>query len=146
MAYCTIADLQKMIPDYNLIRLSDEENGTTINTVRVQESIDSGAEEIDSYIGAVAALPITGEIPGILGKINVDIAFYNLYSRMQEVIPETREKRYKRAIDLLLRIVKDPASFGIQPAPEASESAVGAVSIASTPDTIYTTELMGQYL
>lgn len=146
MAYCVITDLQKMIPDRILIQLSDEENGTTINAVRVQESIDSGAEEIDAYIGAVAALPITGDVPAILGKLNADIAIYNLYSRLQEKIPDTRQTRYDDAIKLLDRIASGSITFGLQPKPEAPVDVAAEVSIVSTRDTIYTPEMMEQYL
>ena len=142
MAYCEITDLQKMIPDKNLIQLSDEEAGIAINTTRVQESIDSGAKEIDSYIGKSAALPITGTVPPVLGKINVDIAIYNLYSRMQEKIPETRQVRYNNAIKLLQRIANDPIAFGVDPIPDAPAEVLGAVSIYSSRDRIYTTEKM----
>ena len=144
MAYCEITDVQKMIPDAVLIRLSDDEGAGVINTTRVQESIDSGAEEIDSYIGQVCALPIGGTAPPILGKLNVDIAIYNLYSRLQETIPGTRQTRYDNAIKILMKIANGEMTFGLQPEPAEPETA-SFESISETRDQIFTSDTLDMY-
>ena len=144
MAYCEITDVQKMIPDAVLIRLSDDEGAGAINTTRVQESIDSGGEEIDSYIGQVCALPIGGTAPPILGKLNVDIAIYNLYSRLQEKIPETRQTRYDNAIKILMKIANGEMTFGLQPEPAEPET-TSFESIAETRDQIFTSDTLDMY-
>ncbi len=142
-AYCVIADVQKMLPDDALIRLTDDENVETMDTTRLQESIDSAGEEIDAYIGGVCDLPISGTVPSILGKLNVDIAIYNLYSRLQEIIPDTRQKRYDNALKVLSQIAAGKVSFGLTPPPAASETTKGAV--ASYRDKIFTSDKMDQY-
>lgn len=118
MAYCTIDDIEKMIPEDILIRLTDDEGTGVINEAWVQEAIDSASEEIDTYIGGRVKLPITGAVPAILGKLNADIGIFNLYSRYKEDIPETRETRYKNAIRLLEKISEGKVSLGLQPPPD----------------------------
>lgn len=118
MAYCTIDDLKKILPETILIRLTDDESAGVIEETRAQEAIDSAAEEIDTYIGARVALPISGTVPPILGKINADIAVYNLYSRVKEQVPDTRTSRHKDAVRLLEKIGEGKISLGLQPPPD----------------------------
>ena len=118
MAYCTIDDVKKMIDEVKLIRLTDDENTGTLNSDRLQESIDSAAEEIDTYIGGRIALPINGIVPPILNKFNVDIGIYNVYSRAKENIPEVRDKRYNAAIRFLEKFSEGKRSIGCQPSPD----------------------------
>ncbi len=81
MAYCTIDDVKKMIDEVKLIRLTDDAGTGVIDEAKTSEAITSAAEEIDTYIGGRVKLPIAGTPPPMFGKINVDIAIYNLYSR-----------------------------------------------------------------
>ncbi|MBW2598540.1 MAG: DUF1320 domain-containing protein [Deltaproteobacteria bacterium] len=118
MAYCTPDDLQKLLPETVLIRLTDDTGAGVIDETRASEAIASSAEEIDAYIGGRVKLPIAGTAPPILGKINVDIAVYNLYSRVKEEIPQTRADRYKNAVRLLEKISKGEISTGLQPPPD----------------------------
>jgi len=122
MAYCTIDDLKKLIPEAKLIRLTDDEGVGAVDTDRAQEAIDSAAEEMDTYMGGKFALPISGTAPPILGKINTDIAIYNLYSRVKETVPDTRAERYKNAVGLLKEIAKGNISIGLQPIPDAPDA------------------------
>ena len=117
MGYCTTTDLEKLLPEAKLIRLTDDEATGAVNTDRLQEAIDSGQEEIDTYLGNRFDLPITGTVPPILGKMNVDIAIWNLYSRVTEEIPDTRQKRYDNAISFLEKVAEGKISIGLQPPP-----------------------------
>lgn len=118
MSYCTLDDLKKLLPEAVLIRLTDDETAGAVNESRGTEAIDSAAEEIDAYIGGRVKLPITGTIPPILGKLNVDLAIYNLYSRVKETIPETRAQRRKDAIRFLEKVSEGKISLGLQPPPD----------------------------
>ena len=122
MAYCTIDDLKKLLPEAVLIRLTDDESAGVVNEARAQEAIDSAGEEIDTYMGGKFALPITGTVPPILGKLNTDIAIYNLYSRLKETVPETRSERHKNAVHLLEKIMEGKISIGLQPLPDSPDS------------------------
>lgn len=121
MAYCTITDIEKLLPGSQLVRLTDDEAAGAVDTDRVQEAIDSATEVIDSYIGARVKLPLSDSVP-VLGKLCVDIAIFNLYSRVKENIPETREKRYNDAIRFLEKIAEGKISLGVQPPPDPPAS------------------------
>lgn len=146
MAYCIIDDVKKMIDEVKLIRLTDDENTGAIDSDRLQEAINSAAEEIDTYIGGRIALPISGDIPPILGKLNVDLAIYNVYSRVKESIPEVRGERYKAAIRFLEKLSEGKISLGCQPVPDspgAGDYAGG--SQVSARDKIFDETTMGKY-
>lgn len=116
--YCTLDDLKKALPEAILIRLTDDAGTGAIDETKTSEALTSAAEEIDTYIGGRVKLPISGTPPPILGKINADIAIYNLYSRVKEEIPQTRADRYKNAVRLLEKISKGEISIGLQPPPD----------------------------
>ena len=122
MAYCTLADIEKLLPESQLIRLTDDESAGVVNTDRVQEAIDSAADEIDSWIGARVALPLSKAIP-LLTRINADVAIYFLYGRYAETIPETRANRYKDAVRLLEKINTGDISLGVQAPPDPPAAA-----------------------
>jgi len=146
MSYCAQIDIEKILPEKQLIRLTDDENAGMVNTVRLDEAIISAAEEIDAYIGGRAKLPISGVIPPILGKFNADIAVYNLYSRYSESIPETRVDRYKNAIKTLEKISEGKISLGLQPPPgPPDENAYAAAGQSSARDKIFDSTTMDKY-
>lgn len=146
MAYCTIDDVKKMIDEGKLIRLTDDEDTGSINSDRLQEAIDSAGEEIDTYIGGRIALPITGDVPPILGKLNVDLAIYNVYSRVKESIPEVRAERYKAAIRFLEKLSEGKISIGCQPSPDSpDEGSYSGSSRVSVRDKMFDETTMGKY-
>lgn len=122
MAYSTIDDIKKLIPEASVIQLTDDEGNDQVNQARVDEAIASADAEIDSYCGGRYAVPFT-TAPDIIKKISVDIAIYNLYSRRVEVIPETRAERYRNAIRQLEGIAKGLISIGMTPEPESPNAA-----------------------
>lgn len=111
MAYSTLTDLKKLIPEETLIQLTDDENLGAVSQARVDEAIIQADAEIDSYCGSRYTIPFT-TVPDIVKKISVDIAIYNLYSRRVEEIPETRAERYKNAIRQLEGISRGLISIG----------------------------------
>jgi phage gp36-like protein len=117
MGYCTEEDILKLLPEAQLLRLTDDENTGSVNDERVTEAIDSAANEIDTYLGSRYELPLSST-PPILLKMNVDIAIYNLYSRVKEQTPETRKDRYDNAIKFLKNVAEGKISLGTQPPPD----------------------------
>jgi len=118
MAYSTLTDIKKLIPEEAVIQLTDDEDAGLVNQARVDEAIAQADAEINSYCAANYTVPFT-TVPAVIKKISVDIAIYNLYSRRVEQIPETRAERYKNAIRQLEGISKGAITLGIDPAPEA---------------------------
>ncbi len=118
MAYCTLTDIKKLLPEEILIQLTDDEDIEQVNQTRIDEAIDQADSEIDSYCGGKYSVPFS-TTPDIVKKISVDISIYNLYSRRVEEIPETRATRYKNAIRQLEGIAKGMISIGEDPEPTA---------------------------
>lgn len=146
MAYCDQDDLLKMIPEDQLKRLTDDEGVGEINADRIAEAIESGAEEIDTYIGGRVKLPINENIPPILSKYNVDIAIYNLYSRVKEDIPETRAQRYKNAVRFLEKVSEGKITLGLQPPPSPpGENDYAGKNLVYAREKIFSEEELGKY-
>lgn len=119
MAYSSLDDIKKLLPEETLIQLTDDEGLGVVNQTRVDEAIAQADAEIDSYCGGRYTVPFSA-VPDIAKKMSVDIAIYNLYSRRVEQMPEVRAERYKNAIRQLEGISKGTISLGIDPAPTAS--------------------------
>lgn len=103
--YCTVDDIKKMIPDVVIAQLTNDTGGQTIDTTKVDEAIAQAQGEIDAYVSTRYAVPLS-PAPDILRKLCVDIAIYNLYSRLVELTPQTRKDRYDSAISQLNNIAK----------------------------------------
>lgn len=125
MAYCTKADIEKLIPATTVTEVTDDEGTGAEVAARVSEAIAQADAEIDSYCGGRYAVPFD-PVPAIIAKCSVDMAIYHLYSRTQETMPETRANRYKDAIRLLAAISKGEITLGAQGA-DAEPSADAAV-------------------
>jgi phage gp36-like protein len=121
MSYCTISDIYKVLPQDTVMRLTDDESTGAVDEAKVTEAIESGAEEIDSYLGSRYDLPLSST-PPVLGRLNADIAAYNLYARVKEDIPATRQTRYDNAIKFLQKVADGKLTLGIQPPPDPPES------------------------
>lgn len=107
MPYCTEEDLIKVLPEETLRQMTDDERvgGSDELSTRIDEAIAQADGEIDTYLEGLATLPLA-TVPPIIRKCSCSIALYNLYSRHDETIPETREMRYKDAVRIL-RDIRD---------------------------------------
>lgn len=112
MAYATVDDVLKAMDRDVLIRLTDDEGIGDVDTARVQRALDDASEEVDGYVGSRYAVPLD-PAPPILRKLTVDIAVYNLYSRLDEP-PEHRAERYRTALEFLSRVALGKISLGPQ--------------------------------
>lgn len=111
MAYCTLEDILKKIPEATVIQLTDDEGAGEINVARVDEAIEGADSEVDGYCGSRYAVPFNPVLP-IIAKLAVDLAIYSLYERVVETIPETRKKQRDDAIRLLERIADGRVQLG----------------------------------
>ena len=143
MAYSTLDDIKKLLPEETIIQLTDDENLGVVNQGRVDEAIAQADAEINSYCASKYTVPFT-TVPAIAKKISVDLAIYNLYSRKVDIIPETRAERYKNAIRQLEGISKGTISLGVDPAPAATTEG-GAETNITTSDRIFTKDSMGGF-
>lgn len=129
MAYCTLDDILKKIPETTVIQLTDDEGASLVNTSRVDEAIEGADAEINGYCATRYTVPLD-PAPEIIAKLSADLAIYNLYARVVENIPDTRQKQRDAAIKLLERIADGKVLPG-GPATEPVAAVQGRPAISS---------------
>ncbi|MFH1028488.1 MAG: DUF1320 domain-containing protein [Pseudomonadota bacterium] len=122
MAYSTLDDLKKNIPEAVIIQLTDDAGTGEIVQDKIDEAITSADGEIDGYLATRYTVPLD-PIPALISKFSADIAIYNLYSRVAETIPDTRSDRYKNAIRTLEKISEGKIRLGGETEPPAKAQA-----------------------
>ncbi|MCL4514146.1 MAG: DUF1320 domain-containing protein [Firmicutes bacterium] len=112
--YCIVDDLLKKIPQAVLVKLTDDAGTGAIDQTKVDDAMIDAANEIDSYCRSRYPVPFN-PVPGIIKKLALDIALYNLFSRrgFEEGSPDKIiADRYKAAIELLEKIARGLVSLG----------------------------------
>ena len=142
MAYSSLADVQEQLSEAELVGLTDDEGIGAVDTAAVIRSIEDADQEIDGYIGARARVPLD-PVPGIIRKISVDIALYNLYSRRRDTCPETRAERYKNALKFLTMAADGKVSLG-QTDPDGNPPEKGGIAVKAA-DQVMTVETLGRF-
>jgi phage gp36-like protein len=127
MAYCAQADILELIPESELIQLTDDGDLGVIDDGVVTRAIADADSEIDGYCGDRYSVPFT-DVPDMVRKLSVDIAIYNLYARRQGA-PEGRKQRYDAAVRFLERVADGKAS--VPGGTGTTESATDRVSLSS---------------
>ncbi|SDI53746.1 gp436 family protein [Propionivibrio dicarboxylicus] len=100
MAYATQADMETRFGEEELAQLTDRESATTIDAGVVARALNDAKAEIDGYLSARYALPLT-TVPDILVRINCDIARYFLFD---DRVTEAVRNRYLDAVKLMRSI------------------------------------------
>ncbi len=136
MAYSALDDIKKMLPESELVALTDDEGLDSINQDRVDEAIASADAEIDGYLGVRYSVPL-GTTPALVKKLSVDIAIYTLYSRTVQSCPEIRTDRYKAAIKKLEAIAAGKISLGIAQEPDPATPDSGAETNQSSSSQVF---------
>jgi phage gp36-like protein len=78
MAYAQVTDMQARYPNRDLVQLTNEDpTVTTVNTTFLQTFLNDAGDEIDAYLEARFALPLS-DPPAILTRINCELAMYHL--------------------------------------------------------------------
>ena len=103
--YCTINDIQNIIPGQELINLTNDrvEIGTPVNMDIVNIAVQHADNLIDSALRAKYKLPLSF-IPPLVTTLSADIAAYRIYLRRPLDIPEHIGKNYDKAILILDKI------------------------------------------
>ncbi len=119
MPYATKADMLKRFGEAELIALTDRENAGVVADSLVADAIASAEGEINPYLQAQYALPLT-DVPIVVRDFTCDVARYRLCGG--EVV-ETEEvrTRYEDAIAFFRRVAEGKVSLGLtlanQPTP-----------------------------
>jgi phage gp36-like protein len=142
MSYCTQSDLLKIIPEQDLVQLTDDTvPAAEINDDNVDKAISDAGELIDGYLRDRYSLPLA-PVPGLIGTLAADIAVYRLYARRAKLdVPEGVTERYKGAIKLLEQIQKGAIALGAGSVATPESDSSESVSFTSQ-DRIFTRNTM----
>jgi phage gp36-like protein len=135
--YATITQLRNILPDAVLRRLSDDDDSGSYDETILNDCLDSAAAEMNAYLARRITLPLIAPYPAILIKLELDIGIYNLYSRLKEEYPETRQKRYDNA----MRLLKDFADGKA----EIAGLVVRGLNYYNSRTQIYTEDFLSQF-
>lgn len=145
MAYCTLDDIKKLIPEQFIAQLTDDAvPSDDPDTDKVDKAIADAGELIDGYLRSRYDLPLS-PVPGLIGKLAVDIAVYNLYSRRPEgEMPETVKDRYRDALRVLEAIQAGKVTLGTTSGttPEPGQYKSNKDSC----DRVFTDEVLNKYV
>lgn len=100
MAYCTLDDITKHLPESDIIELTDDAGAGAVDQKAVDEAIGSAGALIDGYLARRYVLPIASTPPLIL-PLAVDLTIYNLFGRRRGVMPEEVQTRRDEAVKVL---------------------------------------------
>lgn len=126
MAYATIEDLEKVYLAEKLEGFVDDEGDGSEVENRLNEALTDGSNMMDVYFKDRYSLPFSTPYPPILKKLCVDIAAYNVYTRVKDDIPENPRKRYEDAISTL-EDIRDGKLDVLEDSGEEAENSGGAV-------------------
>lgn len=137
MAYCTMEDIQKQVPEAMITLLTDDSLTGGADADVTADAIAAADAEIDAWVSGRYRTPFD-PVPDVIRKVSVDIAIYNLYSRRDTELPDARKDRYRAAVKLLESIAKGVVTIGAAEA--APSGATGACF--SGPERLFTRKSM----
>ncbi|MBI4835922.1 MAG: DUF1320 domain-containing protein [Candidatus Abawacabacteria bacterium] len=146
--YCTINDIINVIPECELIQLSnDDELATAVNEDVVNNAIEDAMSTINGYLMARYTLPLT-EVPRLLRRYAVELAVINIHARrFTQNMPESITEREKFVIAELGKIQKGVVTLNIETlndsvkVPDASSVAINKTEA----DRVFTKELLDRF-
>lgn len=119
MFYITIDDLLDFAPKEELVELIGD--GTDIDPDKASKYIASAQSVVDGYVGRRYAVPLAGDIPGIIKRATANIALWDIYARWRHT-DEARRQAYEDAMSLL----RDIASGKVNLYPENGAEPAGS--------------------
>lgn len=103
MSYCSISDITGAIAESELIQLTNDAGGSTVDNDKITDAINYADNMIDGYLRGRYSLPLSST-PDELKYLSIDLVVYRLYSRrMYTEIPETVTKKF----DDVMKTLKD---------------------------------------
>jgi phage gp36-like protein len=96
MPYCTSTDITNFeLTSAELIQLTDDANGGTVDAAKITAAISKGDAEIDAYCQGQYAVPFN-PVPAIVAGWSATLAAFNLYRNRPK--PETLVDRYNKVM------------------------------------------------
>ncbi len=113
MAYSTLAEIKLIIPENDILQLTDDEETGAIVESRVTEAIARADQIIDGYLRNSYTVPLA-PVHALIADASAGIAVFNLYQRRQSGGVEQGVKdRRNNAIKILQEISKGRISLGV---------------------------------
>lgn len=132
--YSTPADLAKLLPEHEIMQLTDDPRVNDINDPVIQgiltEAIDQADREIDGFVGCVRSIPLD-PVPALITNISSKLAGHYLWLRrpgVDEPEPWREETKYMRRLLQLIaegKLAIGPEEGGVA---EAQQATVWATS------------------
>ncbi|MBN1627121.1 MAG: DUF1320 domain-containing protein [Deltaproteobacteria bacterium] len=141
MAYCTKEDILDKLDEESLIQLTDDEGTGTVNDGRVDKAIAAADATINFYCRNLYLVPLS-PAPDKINQIAVNIAIYELYSRRDDTMPDTRKDKYNGDIRTLEKVSDGKIKLPCQASASTAEGEHSGELMVSTrskqfgPDTV----------
>lgn len=112
--YVTQSDLDKRIGTDLLVNLTNEAPAaTTVDTDAMDEAIADGEAEVNGYVGARYALPLSTPYPRLVLSLARRVTIFYLYQLQPGMVPESVQADYDAAVEQLKTISKGTLSLGL---------------------------------
>ena len=143
--YCTLADIQAIVPEQELIELTDDSlPPVAVDQSKVNRAITDAGELIDGYLRGRFTLPLS-PVPGLINTVAVDMVIYRLFSRRYKLTPpEIVTARHGEAIRILEQIRTGKISFGTENTGGVETPDAGG-PLVNAPDRVFTRENLEDY-
>lgn len=139
MAYATEQNIVARYGEAQLLLVADRDGDGIADAGVVDAALDDATDEIDSYLAARYALPLT-TVPGILTRIAADLAMMYM-SPTADSQTEEQSTRIKEGRDWLKMLAKGVVSLG-NAAPEPETIPQAAQSASTNPSRVFTRTTM----
>lgn len=103
--YCKLADLVSIIPERELINLTNDKPADTINQETINTCMSFADELINASLRNKYRLPLSF-VPDLVRQLSADITAYRVYSRRPKDVPEHIKQNYEFALKILANIQK----------------------------------------
>jgi phage gp36-like protein len=113
MSYAQVTDMEARYPNRDLVQLTNEDpTQTTVNTTYLQTFLNDASDEIDAYLEARFALPLS-DPPAILVRLCGEIAMYHLNALRPIHDLEDAKDKYDYAIKFLEKVKDGEMTMGL---------------------------------
>lgn len=128
MAYCTLSDIEKRLPEADLLELTDDDGAGVVDEDKVDAAIADADEEIDAFLSVRYGLPFT-TTPALVARFSATLAICNLYGRRTHlVLPEQLSDRCKETRRMLEQIAKGAIRLDVPDPATDSDAGVGVTT------------------
>ena len=136
MSYASVQTMINRYPNRDLVQLTNEDPAaTTVNAAPITLALADASAEIDGYIEARFALPLS-DAPAVLNRLATDIAMYRLQTLRPLHDLQDARQRYEDAVAMLEKVASGALTLGI--AADGQEPQVaGAVETVQGPDRVF---------